>query len=336
MKRLIVACALLLCLVPVLILAESNYASGSLFPAEDENGKWGYVDHEGSFVILPRFDYAYGFRGNYAEVILYPKDYAGEHDLSLSGYCGIIDRDGGFVLDPVYTIDAGFDGDFYGGRDTGIWFITSGSADPDNPLEGWFDIESGYFSDLVWDDLWGWVYDSRLIPVVDETYRAGYADRTTGELVIPCQYQCVDPSLFYGGIASVSLEEEECDETGNRDCSSYFLIDETGKEIPLPEGVFAVPDEGAHDGLVLVSSHEDNDIFDYDDEALFGFADVQGNLIIKPQFIAARHFQDGLAVIQFPEGDWGRIDTSGFVMERGLDEEPWDNEYVNELGYDVE
>ena len=237
MKRLLLVLAMILCLMPVLSLAEQPLASKELFPAEGENDKWGYVDQAGSFVIQPVFDHAFGFRGNYAEGVVFPDDYDGDRNPYFSKYSGIIDRNGVFVLEPVYSIDAGYDQDFYGGRDTGIWCITSGQMDADNQLEGWFDIESGYFSGLVWDGVWGWISDDRLIPVTDETFRSGYADRSTGELVIPCQYQCVDPSPFYGGIASVSLEEEEFDETGNRNASCYFLIDETGTEILLPKGL---------------------------------------------------------------------------------------------------
>ena len=51
MKRLILVWVMILCLVPVLSLAEHPLASKELFPAEGENGKWGYVNRDGSFVI---------------------------------------------------------------------------------------------------------------------------------------------------------------------------------------------------------------------------------------------------------------------------------------------
>ena len=342
MKRRMLVCVMILCLVPVLSLADQNLASKELFPAEGDNGKWGYANREGSFVIPPQFDYAFGFRGNYAEVVVYPSEDAvnrttGDRNPYYSEYSGIIDRNGAFVLEPIYTIDPGYDQGFYGGRDTGIWCILSGYAEEGNRLVGWFDIESGYFSGLVWYEVWGWISDSRLIPVIDETYRAGYADRTTGELVIPCQYQSLDPSCFYGGIASVSLEEEEFGENGNRTCSAYFLIDESGEAIPLPEGIFAVPYEGAHEGLVMVSDHEDANFYVYDEGARFGYVDVQGNPVITPEYLAAHPFsEEGTAAVQFPEGDWGYINTEGQVMERGLADEPPENEYWNELGYDMD
>lgn len=336
MKRLILVCVMILCLIPVMSLAEQTLASKEFFPEKGENGKWGYVDRDGLFVISPVFDHAFGFRGNYAEVVVFPDDYAGDRNPYYCGFSGIIDRNGVFVLEPVYCIDAGYDQMFFGGRDTGIWFIASGKEDSENQLEGWFDVESGYFSGLVWDGIWGWVSDSRLIPVIDETFRSGYADRRTGELVIPCLYESVDPSPFYGGIASVSLVEEESDEYGNPYVSNYFLIDETGTEISLPEGVFAVPYEGAHDGLVLVANQADENNFVPDEGVLFGYADVHGSLVIEPQFISAHPFSDGMAAVRFPEGDWGYINSMGVVMQRWLKEEPREYEYEDELGYDMD
>ena len=329
----IAVCMMILCLLPILALAEQDLASEALFPQQSEDGRWGYVDRKGVFVIPPQFDYAFGFRGNYAEVVVFPDGFAGDRNPYSSGYSGIIDRNGILVLEPVYSIDAGYDEMFYGGRDTGIWFITSGREDADNRLEGWFDISSGYFSGLVWDGIWGWVSDSRLIPVIDESYRSGYADRTTGELVIPCRYESVDPSCFYGGVASVSLVSED---SGER--TAYYLIDEAGNTISLPEEVFAVPYEGAHSGLVMVADHEDAMMYPYEEgNLLFGFVNVQGDLVIEPQFIASQHFFEGIAAVQFPEGDWGHIDTAGTVINRGLTkEESCINEYEDELGYDTE
>ncbi len=322
MKRLMLVCVIILCMWPIVTLAEQDIASHEFLPAKDENGKWGYVNHEGTVVIPPRYDYAFGFRGNYAEVVVFPENYTGDRNPYYCGHSGIIDRDGYFVLGPFYTISPGYDQGFFGGRDAGIWCITAGEDDNTNQLEGWFDIESGYFSGLIWEGVWGWVSDSKLIPVTDETYRSGYADRTTGELLIPCQYESVDPSCFYGGVASVSRLDENIYITGEGTCSAYFLIDETGKEILLPERIYAVPYEGAHDGLVMVSDQEDVNRYVHSDGALFGFVDTQGNLVIEPQFVAAQHFFEGMAAVQFPEGDWGVIDIIGSVLERGLTEEP--------------
>lgn len=330
MKRMILICLMILCLVPLHTVAEQHPASTPLFPAEGENGLWGYADPEGTFIIAPQFDYAFGFRGNYAEVVVFPEDYSGDRNPWASDCSGLIDRDGQFVLEPVYSIDAGYDQMFYGGRDTGIWIVTAGKDDSANPLMGWFDIPSGFFSGLLWDGVWGWISDSRLIPVTDETFRSGYADRATGELVIPCRYNALDPSCFDGGVASV-CPEEDSDGAKNKECSRWFLIDEKGAEIPLPEGIFAVPYEGAHDGRIMVADHENAQ--PYEDGNLYGYADAQGSLVMEPQFIQAQHFYEGLAAVQFREGDWGLIDTAGTVRERGWTDEPDRVWYGNELGY---
>ena len=66
------------------------------------------------------------------------------------------------------------------------------------------------------------------------------------------------------GVASVSMVDEEYDETGNRSRSAYHLIDETGSIIPLPEGIHAVIYEGAFLNRVMVE----------DDSGRYGYADV--------------------------------------------------------------
>ena len=120
MKRTVLLLLVILFMLPLSGWAEEHLASKEFIPAKGENDKWGYVNREGVFVIQPQFDHAFGFRGNYAEVVVFPEDYRGDRNPYGSGYSGIIDKDGQFVLEPVYSIDAGYDQMFYGGRDTGI------------------------------------------------------------------------------------------------------------------------------------------------------------------------------------------------------------------------
>ncbi len=309
MKRLAAIFLMFLCLIPCGAFAEDS--PEALFPAMDANGKWGYINREGTFVIPPQFDGAEDFRGHYAVITVYPETPEKYADRDSLPDCeGVIDRSGTMVVEPVYSFDPGYDGEFYGGKDTGIWCVYGKQDDKGGRLEGFFDIPSGYFSGLVWRSVYPWVSDSRLIPVSDDTYLTGYADRTTGELVIPCRYFGTDPSCFYGGVASVALEDED----GNPLNDEFFLIDETGAVIPLPEGIQAIQYEGAFEGRVLIKNGEE----------LFGFADVQGTVAIPPQFIYANRFKNGFAVVQFPEGDWGRISPDGEVLARGLVSDEWD------------
>ena len=315
MKRMML-CAMMMMILWVTASAEDNV----LIPALDpESGKCGYQDAQGVFVIAPQFDSVSAFRGDYAVVSVSKPRSGQDADRLFKDEDGIIDREGRFVLAPDYYITAGYDGMFFGGKDTGIWYITQYEHDVwgtdengeevllSGALDGFFDIPSGMFSGLKWAGIWPWVSDSRLIPVIDENLLAGYADRTTGELVIPYRYFAVDPGNFYGGVAAVAYENEDGDP------EDFFLINEAGAEIPLPAGIHAVQYEGAFDGRVKIQN----------DDHLFGYADTNGSVVIEPQFIFANSFENGLAVVQFPEEDWGLVTTEGTVTVRGLKSDDW-------------
>lgn len=287
----------------------SSDAQSFLLPMPDMNGKWGYINSEGQFEIAPQYDHASEFRGDYAVIDVDQEK--NDH------YCdGIIDRNGNIVLEPFYLIDAGYDGGYYGGKDTGIWCVLRDDDVTDESM-GFFDIPSGHFSGFHWSDIGHWCSESHLIPVMDNESRVGYAERSSGEMVIPCRYEMVmDPSNFYGGVAAVCLPDDD-----------FILIDETGTEIPLPEGIYAVQYEGAFDDRVLVTN----------DEGLYGFADSQGNIVIEPQFVYASHFYNGRAAVEFQTEEYGYIDTTGSVTERGLKSEPdWEYSDSDEITYIVD
>ncbi len=286
-----------------------------LLPMPDINGKWGYINSEGKFEIAPQYDHASEFRGDYAVIDVYQE----KND----DYCdGIIDRNGNIVLEPFYLIDAGYDGGYYGGKDTGIWCVLRDDDVTDESM-GFFDIPSGHFSGFHWSDIGHWCSESHLIPVMDNECRVGYAERSSGEMVIPYRYDHVDPSNFYGGVAAVCLMPDDTEEENE---GRIVLIDETGTEISLPEGIHAVRYEGAFDDRVLVTN----------DEGLYGFADSQGNIVIEPQFIDAGHFYNGRAAVKFQTEDYGFIDTTGFVTESGLKSKPdWENSDENGKTYEV-
>ena len=69
MKRLIIMLFLFLLLLPITVFA----AEDNLYPTlYEENSKWGYTDDSGQWVIPASFDWAQGFRGDYACVSVYP------------------------------------------------------------------------------------------------------------------------------------------------------------------------------------------------------------------------------------------------------------------------
>lgn len=68
----------------------------------------------------------------------------------------------------------------------------------------------------------------------------------------------------------------------------------------------------------MISDHEDTNQYAPNEGTLYGFVNIQGDVVIVPQYIGAHHFSEGgTAAVQFPEGDWGFINTEGHVMERG-------------------
>ncbi len=313
MKRVFVFIVLMTGLLPFCTAGAEEKTA--LYPAQGENGKMGYIDRTGIWVIPPRFDSAGDFCGDYAEVSIYPEDYDPQTDgpLEPDDCDGIIDRRGDFVLPPAYSLLMGEGSSDFGGNETGIWLVHR-RADNLWGLDeegeeillrharyGFFDIPSGCFSGLKWDDVWYLYSDSRLIPVVDD-HRVGYADRSTGETVIPCQYYGLDPDNFHEGVASVAFMDDD----GNP--LDFFLIDETGAEIPLPEGIHSLYASCASEGRIQVEN----------EKKLEGYADLRGNVVIPPQFLRAGEFQDGIASVRFREGDWGFIDREGNTMCRGF------------------
>ena len=58
---------LLMLLLPVLTFAEDE-----LYPAQGENGLYGYINARAEWAIAPQFDGASGFRGDYAVAWMLP------------------------------------------------------------------------------------------------------------------------------------------------------------------------------------------------------------------------------------------------------------------------
>ena len=317
MKKLFILLIFLAMALPARGWAEGK--TTALFPAWGENDKMGYINRAGEWVIPPQFDGAGDFRGDYAAVSIYPEDFDPETGDPWDLDCeGIIDREGNFVLPPAYSLVAGQSGDYFGGKDTGVWLVYRfgdyewGENEDGEEIRirvskyGFFDVPSGCFSGLKWENVWHWCSDSRLIPVMNED-GAGYADRTTGEMVIPCRYFATDPSNFNEGVASVAYVDEDWNPL------DFFLIDETGAKIPLPEGIHALYASSASEGRIVVQ----------DEKELLGYADLAGNVVIPPQFLRANDFQDGYASVLFSEGDWGFIDRDGSLVSRGIETDGW-------------
>ena len=76
MTRLLCLALALFLLIPAFAChAADDTTFDPLFPAKAENGKWGYINNKGEFIIQPQFDSAAGFRGDYAVITVFPEGF---------------------------------------------------------------------------------------------------------------------------------------------------------------------------------------------------------------------------------------------------------------------
>lgn len=288
---------MLKCLLLVLLCCLTGNAAAAQMPSKYEgclypvraDGLWGYIDYIGRMVIEPQWYWCGAFRGQgFAAVEI-------EDDTVNPYTCGIIDQSGKYVIEAVYITDEGYSGGYYGGKDTGITWISNVDGE-----SGFFDNASGFFSGFQWgEDVPPWVGEDRLILVTakggDYKSNGGYADRATGELVIPYQYDNVSSQQFQEGFAWV---EKHNPETGE---ATGFIFDVTGTPLNLPGRVLPIEQGCFQEGRLRVV-----------DEAtgLYGFADAAGMLVIAPQFEDANDFNGGYASVKV-NGLWGHIDRNG-------------------------
>ena len=303
MKRLMLVCVLFLSVIIACAASESESNTyDTWFAALGENGLYGYINRQGQWMIEPQYVLAdLYFTGEYIRV--------GMDEPSVGKQQGVIDRLGNWVLPPEYRLYAM---DYMGEKGEpgeGLLVVTpSGSCLP----QGYFDLDSGYFSGLKWHSIFPRYTDSSLIAVFPgEESSAGYVDRQNGALVLPDIYASADPKLFHEGVVLTAYEDWEQYEN----CySDFFLMDETGRIIPFPDGI--VGEEGdVSCGRVPVRNQD----------GLIGFADLQGNMLIEPQYAFSWGFAEDRDVVVFPEGDSGVIDLYGNILIRGFShvDSPW-------------
>lgn len=271
--------------LPLFCLAEN----ADLFPVYDEtSGKWGYQNTTGQWVIPPSFDEAEPFLNSYACVSVDKNQHA------YNRY-GIINIDGRMIVPPEYYI-YNDNGDEETPSDLYIVSLVG-----DTPLSGFFDTKSGVYSGLKWHEVLGRMACDHLVPVLDENGHAGYASRETGEIAIPCMYAGVYPGVFSEGVAVALWADITPEQT-----EDAFLINETGAIIPLPPGITAVYGARAQCGRILIQDKETEQ---------YGYADLEGHVVIEPVFSYADDFENGIARAE-KDGIFVLIDLSGNLITK--------------------
>ena len=288
-----VAAAVLFC------QADENSSADTWYIAKGETGLYGYIDRQGQWMIEPQ--YVSGdtyFTGMYIRAGM---------DESLSGrHQGVIDRQGSWILSPDYDL---FPMEYIGTEEENGEGLLAVTPEDFWLPRGFFDLDTGYFSGFQWDSVYPYYSESHLIAVISDDHKAGYADRHTGELVLPALYGSLDPVLFYQGVAMVVLQDDNLFSSYN-----YFLMDESGKIIPFPEGICGIPGSRASCGRIIVAEEQDSG----QGIECLGYIDLSGQLVIRPQFQNAEDFSEDRAVVLFAEGDYGVIDLNGNIILRGL------------------
>ncbi len=284
---------------------KAQYA-GCLY-AIRKNGLAGYMNYAGEIVLEPRWDYASDFRGpGYARV---GTDLEGKRGDTNRFSEGIIDKTGAYVVEPRYSIDEGYDGSYYGGKDNGVMWLTDESG-----LDGFFDIASGCFSGIKYRITIPWVGRGRLIAVDNPEYEkwwlsTGFADRTTGELVIPYLYCIAEGTQFVNGFAYV--EAFATGEEGEK--PTPLVIDEKGEQLPFKEGMIPFNGEHFYEGRRVVMDRK---------TGLYGYADTTGKLVIEAKYEKADGFYDGLADVTL-DGEEFCIDRDGKRVNKRPEDPPF-------------
>jgi len=70
----------------------------------------------------------------------------------------------------------------------------------------------------------------------------------------------------------------------------------------------------AHTGDVSANAVDSDKLYVIKQDSKYGYIDENGNVIIKPVYLQAKQFAEGVAPVKIEEGIWGIIDTKGKVM----------------------
>lgn len=312
-----------------------------------KDGKYGFLDSDGNWVVPPVYDEAY----HYEEGCAFVKRPSAEKKFPYD----LIDLDGNVILQSVglKPFESGFsDGvavvkvpakserrtpyfmEEYGVIDPeGKWIVSPEFGEILKFVDG-FAITTKHGKKGVIDAKGNVVIDNIYDQIKrDDDYfeielkkKSGLADKT-GKVVLPPKYEfCM---VRKDGLFSIKSKK------------GYGLADLKGKEIIKPDldsqpefdstGYARIEKDGKYGwvdrkGAFLTDSFFD-DTLGFSEgmaavktDGLWGFIDETGNMVIEPQFDVVRNFQNGVSTVGI-SGHWGLISKSGeWLTEPKFDE----------------
>ncbi|MDF2672073.1 MAG: repeat protein [Clostridiales bacterium] len=268
----------------------------NLFPAsiyENSQEKWGYINREGVFVIMPTFTKTEDFEDN-GLALVWDND-----------KLGIIDRDGKLIIQEKFDY---------------IYPFSEGIAIADNESgfkaineKGQIIFEANSFIGSFRDGIALFSQES-----TDGKYLYGYIDKL-GKIIIQPKYE--NAENFINGKAVVKLGEgnyELIDKTGKTLTSLkyYYVasmgeglitfreksedkvgyIDENGEVIIPPSFDYA---DAFKNGMAIVSMNNEKP------DAKYGLINNKGEYIIKPEYNEIKDLGEGMFALGIPlDSDW--------------------------------
>ncbi len=308
--------------IPAQFDSASDFYDGLAYVKDLNTDKYGYIDTSGNFVVAPTLSKAYPFINGHAKVGRYDNGYL---------HYGLIDKSGNETVSVMYkSIEYPTDPKT---ADYNVYYKNNIVPFNDNDAWGFMDLNgnnsvvvapqfssigTNYSRDYTSNNYipvsngssWGYYnLDSKSMAIDYLYYSAGFfyngkaiVDSSMGYSFITPEMTMIDPNAK--AYSSLDL----CYDTGyaifcDKDSYNYGIVEtSSGKEIV-----------SALYGRSDISSMT-NGMVAFRDSAssLWGYMDVNGNVVVAPSYqYVSPFFDDGYAVVENTTGDYNIIDKSG-------------------------
>ena len=266
-------------------------------------------DDEKTFELYLRARYAYSLRGNTFRSVI---DHGTENYsvLTDNGW-NIYSTSGGYQLSSNYA--------YVGPCSSGGVTVVTGEED-----SRIFDSSSAMVLGIFRKPVTAaGIYADGLIPALVDGkygYYDDYADYQFGSYDYAGTFQDGLAAVAANGRWELVNSEGETDRDGFEqivtDLSGRYLVNDT--IMVREDGEYVIYDNKWKRRASLdcdeVDILSEDGVFAFRDGGKWGFADLEGNVVIEPGYANARSFSNGLAAVQNPDGLWGFIDRENRLV----------------------